>query len=152
MPSVWNQLNQTNQNLIELFLDALWLESGLSKNTLAAYRSDLAGFALTMQPKDLLQADQADLQSYLATLLSQATKASSSARFLSTVRRFYRYQVREGKLGTDPSADIRSPSKAGPCQNRSQRRKLKRCCAHQRLEPRLDCETGPCLKRSMQLV
>ncbi len=94
---------------IATFLDAAWLESGLSKNTLSAYRSDLELFARFLQDKRLIHANAGDIQSYLAHLLSQSSKASSVARFLSTLRRFYRYQIREGRLEVDPCAHIRSP-------------------------------------------
>ena len=99
----------SNSDLIQSFVDAAWLESGLSKNTLSALRSDLNQFDLFLAGKSLLEVSQSDIQRYLAFLLSRSTKASSTARFLSTLRRFYRYQVRESKLSQDPTAHVRSP-------------------------------------------
>ena len=99
----------SNSDLIQSFVDAAWLESGLSKNTLSALRSDLNQFDLFLAGKSLLEVSQSDIQRYLAFLLSRSTKASSTARFLSTLRRFYRYQVRESKLTQDPTAHVRSP-------------------------------------------
>ena len=98
-----------NSDLVQSFVDAAWLESGLSKNTLSALRSDLNQFDLFLAGKSLLDVSQSDIQRYLAFLLSRSTKASSTARFLSTLRRFYRYQVRESKLTQDPTAHVRSP-------------------------------------------
>ena len=98
-----------NSDLVQSFVDAAWLESGLSKNTLSALRSDLNQFDLFLAGKSLLDVSQSDIQRYLAFLLSRSTKASSTARFLSTLRRFYRYQVRESKLSQDPTAHVRSP-------------------------------------------
>jgi len=105
---------QLNLDIIDLFIDALWLESGLSKNTLSAYRSDLKSLSNFIEPKGLLEIGQADIQKFLAFLLAQGTKSSSSARVLSTLRRFYRYQIRENNISTDPCAQVRSPKQGRP--------------------------------------
>lgn len=109
-----NVLSQTNQATIDQFIDALWLESGLAKNTLSAYRSDLSLFAKIVAPKDLLEVSQADVQTLLSTLLAQGKRGSSSARVLSTLRRFYRYQVRENRVQVDPCSQVRSPKTGRP--------------------------------------
>ena len=103
-----------NQDLIDQFIDALWLESGLSKNTLSAYRTDINGLAKFANPKSLLEVDQAEIHKYLAVLLAHGTKGSSSARMMSTLRRFYRYQIRQNKVAVDPCAQIRSPKSGRP--------------------------------------
>ena len=105
---------KNNSDVIDVFIDALWLESGLSKNTLSAYRSDLSGFAKFIDDKGLVDVHQSDVQKYLAFLLAQGTKSSSSARVLSTLRRFYRYQIRENNIATDPCAQVRSPKQGRP--------------------------------------
>lgn len=100
------------QGQIETFLDALWMERGLSANTLTAYRTDLHGFALWLakqQGRLLLDATRADLLAYLAERARQGARPRSTARLLSTLRRFYRYQVREGRMQQDPSARIDAP-------------------------------------------
>ena len=107
-------INQNNLNVIDLFIDALWLESGLSKNTLSAYRTDLRGLAKFIEPKPLLDVEQSDVQKFLAFLLAQGVKSSSSARVLSTLRRFYRYQIRENRVSVDPCAQVRSPKQGRP--------------------------------------
>lgn len=99
----------SNPQLVQAFVDAVWLESGLAKNTLAAMRSDLVQFTHFLEQKSLIDVSQGDIQRYLAFLLGRATKASSTARFLSTLRRFYRFQVREGRIKQDPTAHIKSP-------------------------------------------
>ena len=104
-----SQFSEQDKELIQAFLDAVWLESGLSKNTLVAYKSDLTLFSGYLVATTLLDAKPSHIQQYLAYLLSQSSKASSVARFMSTLRRFYRFQIREGKLSVDPCADIRSP-------------------------------------------
>ena len=108
--------NQTASLLSEQFLDAVWLESGLSENTLNAYRTDLAAFEGWLGKKKLpLDAvTRADLLGYLAANVRQGLSPRSSARRLSTLRRFYRYLLREGLIGEDPTADVRSPSLGRP--------------------------------------
>lgn len=97
--------------MIETFLDAAWMEHGLSANTLAAYRHDLTGLAnwLAGQGQDLLAARREHLLTYLAQRAEAGAKPRSTARLLSAWRHFYRYLVREGYLSSDPSAQIASP-------------------------------------------
>ncbi|HEX9803545.1 MAG TPA: site-specific tyrosine recombinase XerD [Gammaproteobacteria bacterium] len=97
--------------LVERFLDALWLERGLSENTLTAYRSDLLGLSQWLQGQEveLLRAGRADLLGYLQQRVEQGAKPRSSARLLSSIRRFYRFLVRERLLSEDPSARIDAP-------------------------------------------
>jgi integrase/recombinase XerD len=103
--------SEADARLIESFADALWMERGLSVNTLSAYRSDLAAFAgwLCQQRTALLDARRDQLLSYLATRVQQGTRPRTTARLLSSLRRFYRYLVREGRLTEDPSARIDAP-------------------------------------------
>ncbi|MEQ1486943.1 MAG: site-specific integrase, partial [Methylotenera sp.] len=87
----------TLQNSAELdtFIDHLWLEDGLAKNTLESYRLDLTSFALWLpsQDKQLLTVDQADIQQYLAVKFPQS-KPRSISRLIASLRRFYRYCLR----------------------------------------------------------
>lgn len=100
-----------HQALIERFIDALWMEKGLSENTLQAYRSDL--WALdkwgVLAGLELQSLQRADLQSYLGELFQKNLKPRSSARKLSVLRRFFRWLVREGMRDEDPTALIESP-------------------------------------------
>jgi integrase/recombinase XerD len=97
--------------LIQLYLDNAWLEKGLSRNTLAAYGSDLQLFDRWLKKNDLLfdAVEQADLQMYLANLLDGGCNARSTARFLSCVRGFFRFLLRERHIASDPTMDIKSP-------------------------------------------
>lgn len=97
--------------LIEAFIDALWMEQGLSANTLDAYRSDLKGYAqwLKRRGQSLMSAARVDLLGYLAERSQQGAASRSTARLLSSLRRFYRYLVREGRLQDDPSLRIAAP-------------------------------------------
>lgn len=99
--------------LLDEFIDALWLERGLSENSLSAYRSDLTLFARWLEESDsrsvLDNASEADILRYLSYLLDKGISPSSSARLLSCLRRFYRYLVRENKIEIDPTLNIESP-------------------------------------------
>ena len=103
-----------NDEVIDLFIDAIWLEAGLSKNTLSAYRSDLQRLDAFLSKKSLLAAEPPDIHRFLATLMAQGNKASSSARVLSTLRRFYRYQVRQNRMAEDPCRDVLAPKLGRP--------------------------------------
>jgi integrase/recombinase XerD len=103
--------------VIDAFCDALWLEDGLSRNTLLAYRRDLTLFAAWLREHSvasLLDAQHADLLGYLGHRYAIATKASSAGRILSTLKRFYRMQVRDGRLTVDPTLRIDTPKLARP--------------------------------------
>jgi integrase/recombinase XerD len=95
---------------LDTFIDHLWLEDGLSKNTLESYRLDLTAFSLwlTPQSKQLLTVEQADIQQYLAVKFPQS-KPRSISRLIASMRRFYRYLMRENKIGLDPTIQIQSP-------------------------------------------
>lgn len=107
-------ISTANLDYIDVFIDAMWLESGLSKNTLSAYRSDLSRLAKFIEDKALIELTQSDIQKFLALMMAQGTKASSSARVLSTLRRFFRYQIRENRVTKDPCAQVLSPKQGRP--------------------------------------
>lgn len=104
-------LSPQEESVIALYLDAIWMEKGLSKNSLDSYRTDLTLFAqwLSVHGKNLLAVSSADLQLYLAYRLEQKLQSRSSARFLSCMRGFYRHQLREGVLQENPMVLIESP-------------------------------------------
>lgn len=97
--------------LIERFADALWMERGLSRNTLSAYQTDLRQFAQWLKGSDkrLLTADRADVQQYLGVQYDLGKKGRSTARLLSCLRQFYRHAVREGWKQDDPTTRVDSP-------------------------------------------
>jgi len=99
--------------LIDEFADALWLADGLSRNTLAAYRSDLALFAgwLAQHGADLAAAGESDVNGYLAHLHARADriKASSQQRLHSVLRRFYHWLLDQGRIASDPLLNIERP-------------------------------------------
>jgi len=102
---------------IERFADALWMERGLSRNTLSAYQSDLTALAAWLEQDrsiDLLTVDRIDLLDYLALQSRKGRKPRSTARVLSCLRQFYQYALREGWLKKDPSLRIDAPKLGRP--------------------------------------
>ena len=105
-----------DQQLIDQYLDALWMERGLSENTLASYRRDLTGYAIWLGQAagDLMGADAGRLQQHLSERFARGLSARSTARFLSCLRGFYRYLIRENRLLEDPTARIDNPKLGRP--------------------------------------
>ncbi len=106
-----------NKDLIELFLDALWVENGLSDNTLSAYGSDLNIFAKDLPGKPLGNVESGDVSRFLANRYKQGISNRSSARILSSLRRFYTYLLRENQISVDPTALIEAPHIGRPLPN-----------------------------------
>lgn len=102
--------------LIDRFLDALWLEKGLSAHTRAAYRSDLAHFHgwLQEQGLELSSAGRELILDHLAWRLNAGYQARSTARFLSGLRGFYRFLLREGLIEVDPTLQVDLPRLGRP--------------------------------------
>lgn len=95
------------------FIDALWLEDGLSKNTLEAYRSDLAIFAqwLDVQYRQsLLQVSEVEITAFMA--LRRKDKATSANRRLTVLKRFFRFMIRQNILTIDPCLHLRPAKQA----------------------------------------
>lgn len=105
------------EQYVERFLNSLWVERGLSENTRVAYRNDLLQICLwlgTQGNADLLQLSRAQLREYLAYRSTQQYSPRSSARLLSTLRRFYGYCLREKWLTDDPTRLVDAPKIGRP--------------------------------------
>lgn len=101
-----------NTELLDEFGDSLWLEDGLSRNTLESYRRDLNKFAAWLEPQgraSLLETTHADIQGYLAHLFEQKAKATSTGRAISSFKRLFRYLLRQNKIVADPTLQIAPP-------------------------------------------
>ncbi len=96
---------------LQRFLDAVWMERGLSANTLAAYRADLTALARWLEERDsaLLKATRIELLGFIAARVEGGSRPRSTARQLSSFRRFFRFMVREGLISVDPTAQIAMP-------------------------------------------
>ena len=103
----------SNETLLDEFCDTLWLEDGLSRNTLESYRRDVRQFGAWLKSsagKDLLDAHHADIQGYLGYKFARKARATSAARLLSSLKRFYRHLVRGRKVAADPTLNIDAPA------------------------------------------
>ena len=96
---------------LQRFLDAVWMERGLSANTLAAYRADLTALGrwLDDHQSALLKATRTDLLGFIAARVEGGSRPRSTARQLSSFRRFFRYVIREGLMTEDPTSQIAMP-------------------------------------------
>ncbi|MBX9816558.1 MAG: site-specific tyrosine recombinase XerD [Burkholderiaceae bacterium] len=96
---------------IDTFIDALWLEEGLSKNTLQAYRRDLTLFAQWLQTTPLVAAQELHIQGYFSAQHAQ-TKATTANRRLTVFRRYFRWALREGLVQQDPTLKLDAAKQA----------------------------------------
>ena len=106
-------MSEVEENLLDEFCDSLWLEDGLARNTLKSYRSDLLKFAQWLRQrslKSLLETRQQDVEGYLAhQVLVAKARARTTSRALSSLKRFFRFEMRQGKIPADPTLRIDSP-------------------------------------------
>jgi len=102
--------------LVERFLESLWMEKGLSPHTIAAYRSDLAQYQNWLQERgvELHCSGREAILDHLAWRLSAGYQARSTARFLSGLRGFYRFLLREGLITQDPTLQVELPQLGRP--------------------------------------
>ena len=96
---------------VSRFLDAVWMERGLSTNTLAAYRADLTALARWLNERQvpIMRTTRTDLQDFIAYRVHAGARPRSTARQLSSFRRFFRYLMRESAIKEDPTAQIAMP-------------------------------------------
>jgi integrase/recombinase XerD len=109
-------MNSHSQSSIDSFIDALWLEDGLSKNTLAAYRRDLSLYAAWLAEeaqgqRSLDQTLEPDLNGYFSARHS-VTKATSANRRLTVFKRYFRWALRERFITADPTMKLQSARQA----------------------------------------
>ena len=103
---------EINTELLDEFSDSLWLEDGLSRNTLESYCNDLRQFGVWLEKSssiNLIDARHSDLLDFLAYKVSIKVKANTTSRELSSLKRFYRFLLRQGKIQADPSLNINAP-------------------------------------------
>jgi len=109
--STKEKISLSNQLLIDEFCDTLWLEDGLAKNTIDAYRHDLKQFSQWLEKKHLnktlLEAEPEDMNAYFAARHAE-TKATSANRRLTVLKRFYQLFIRQGRISKDPCLKLKS--------------------------------------------
>jgi integrase/recombinase XerD len=137
---------------IDAFCDSVWLEDGLAKASLASYRSDLETLLRlaeqTQTPDAAAPSREAALMAFVAEL-STTLRASSQARYISTLRRYYRHLLARGQVATDPTLKIAMPAKPSRLPKvLSEKNRSKPCSASRKPTRRSACATEPCSKRS----
>ena len=102
-------LNKEDQLVIDWFLDALWMERGLSKNTMEAYRTDLSKLSDFLQKKNkvLANAGSTEILAFLSSV--DSSSARTVARRLSSIRRLYEFLIRENRIEINPVSNIDAP-------------------------------------------
>ena len=102
-------LTNESKEIIDLFLDSLWMERGLSKNTLFAYRSDISKYARWLQNQgiNITKAGPQNILAYLASTENKSTR--TVARNLSSLRRLYEYLSKEDKVKQNPIKNVEAP-------------------------------------------
>lgn len=103
--------------LLNRFIDALWVEEGLSANTRKAYASDLEHFQDWLRKqwrRELYEVTALEIEAYLAEKYRQQFSSRSMARLLSCLRKFYRFELREGRVMVDPTLPIQAPRLGRP--------------------------------------
>ena len=103
-------MHQQSQSGIDAFIDALWLEDGLSRNTLAAYRRDLSLYgnwlgAADQQQRSLDASGENDIRAYFS-FRHAVTKATSANRCLTVLKRYFRWALRENLVVADPTLKL----------------------------------------------
>ncbi len=99
-------------DLIDRFVNSLWLEQGLSENTQRAYRTDLrllAAWLVRQGRGRLAEAGARDLWAFVGGQAGEGVSARTTARRLASMRRFYRYLLREGMIQADPAMELKAP-------------------------------------------
>lgn len=98
---------------IDAFVDALWLEEGLSRNTLTAYRRDLTLYArwLTARGRTLLESTEPDINAYFSARHA-ATRATTANRRLTVFKRYFRWALRERRINADPTLRLQAARQA----------------------------------------
>ena len=141
-----SEMMSPDQGMVEQFLDAMWLERGLSENTLASYRNDLSKLLqwMTVNNYRLDFISLSGLQDYQSWLMAQGFKQTSRARMLSAIRRLFQYLHREKVRADDPSALLVSPKLPKRLPKDLSEEQVKRCSMRQTQTMQWNCVTKPC--------
>lgn len=98
--------------IVDAFLDNLWLEHGLSQNTISSYRTDLKFLQNYFSKADLVSLDFEQLYAFISYRSKNGYSSRSNARMISTLRKFYAWLVRSGQTENNPTAKLTMPKLA----------------------------------------
>jgi len=119
----------TDKPLLEKYIDSLWLEKGLSRNTLESYQRDLEAFRQWLDGRAIISVRREDLMRYLSDRMAKGIKSRSTARALSCLRGLYRYLLRENMISEDPTLQIQNPKLGRPLPDSLSEREVERLLA-----------------------
>ena len=104
-------MSDSDRQILDAFIDNIWIEKGLSQNTLDSYRSDLEQFSKWLEKNNLgyLKTSKKEILSYLSFLFQKGLGSKTVARKLSSLKSFFRYLVFKSIIPNDPSSEVETP-------------------------------------------
>ena len=104
-------MSDSDRQILDAFIDNIWIEKGLSQNTLDSYRSDLEQFSTWLEKNNLsyIKTSKKEILSYLSFLFQKGLGSKTVARKLSSLKSFFRYLVFKSIISNDPSSEVETP-------------------------------------------
>ena len=104
-------MSDSDRQILDAFIDNIWIEKGLSQNTLDSYRSDLEQFSIWLEKNNLTysKTSKKEILSYLSFLFQKGLGSKTVARKLSSLKSFFRYLVFKSIITIDPSSEVETP-------------------------------------------
>ena len=104
-------MSDSDRQILDAFIDNIWIEKGLSQNTLDSYRSDLEQFSTWLEKNNLsyIKTSKKEILSYLSFLFQKGLGSKTVARKLSSLKSFFRYLVFKSIIQNDPSSEVETP-------------------------------------------
>ena len=104
-------MSDSDRQILDAFIDNIWIEKGLSQNTLDSYRSDLEQFSSWLEKNNLsyIKTSKKEILSYLSFLFQKGLGSKTVARKLSSLKSFFRYLVFKSIIPNDPSSEVETP-------------------------------------------
>ena len=104
-------MSDSDRQILDAFIDNIWIEKGLSQNTLDSYRSDLEQFSKWLEKNNLsyIKTSKKEILSYLSFLFQKGLGSKTVARKLSSLKSFFRYLVFKSIIPNDPSSEVETP-------------------------------------------
>ena len=104
-------MSDSDRQILDAFIDNIWIEKGLSQNTLDSYRSDLEQFSIWLEKNNLsyIKTSKKEILSYLSFLFQKGLGSKTVARKLSSLKSFFRYLVFKSIIPNDPSSEVETP-------------------------------------------
>ena len=104
-------MSDSDRQILDAFIDNIWIEKGLSQNTLDSYKSDLEQFSIWLEKNNLsfTKTSKKEVLAYLSFLFQKGLGSKTVARKLSSLKIFFRYLVFKSIITFDPSSEVETP-------------------------------------------